>query len=785
MFVFICIVSIIILAVFLSKKKKPKRSRLPDPPQMRSRITSTSIPTAALDLTKKHFGREWNQFLAGKNPKLKLSVEKIREGIAIGYSQMGVKPLENLLLSFIEAQSDQTKILSISGSFNMNIYFKLHQAVYDLVVGGRFHQISIQTMLSILSEQARIDRAQRVEDNKVIMAENKKRQVELSSQTADSRAKEAVLRNQMSEQARIDRAQRVEDNKVLMAENKKRRVELSSQIADSRAKEAVLRNQMSEQARIDRAQRVEDNKVLIAENKNRQAELRSQIAESSDKEAVLRNQIVEQCNEIKNRPAHVRSADESIIELSSEPVRITLLPEQQRSVEERPLTAYTEYDPDQYSLGKKYKEKLNLNTKEVGWLNKFWNYSNVFNSIEGCEVEIIKLFLLSIKRLNKRLKTINSTLENEIAPLKVKMIAFEKSQPDYWGGYDDVYTGGSVESEAYHFVYKKAESVIRDTWDHKRKISANFSSRSLEVMELFDQRLGVMIEEIIAELVPTIGQPDELTEIALNEATTTRWKIQYQRLTEHYQGNDHSVIIAALHQLGKKNKRNPTVEHIYFEASKFMAPLDKVEALKFYLYYIWKDLNSIVINNKQLNKTIQKKLFTNDDQLQTFQAIIDELVKSRNLTAALKAVEHLYKAKRKSIILNNEAILRVQLQHSGTVEKLNEYLTDDENVYQLNVGETKIAEVVTIQNENELSGEFTPAVALQDFQLECLRMFSDVDYSVSVAEIETYAKSRSMFKNQLIDGINDACNELLDDILIEETEDGYEINLDYYKQILA
>jgi uncharacterized protein YihD (DUF1040 family) len=691
MFVFICIISIIILAVLLSKKKKPKRSRFPDPPQMRSRITPTSIPIAALDLTTKHFGREWNQFLAGKNQKLKLSVEKIREGVAIGYSQMGVKPLENLLLSFIEAQSDQTKVLSISVSFNMNVYFKLHQAVYDLVVGGRFHQTSIQTMLSILSEQARIDRAQRVEDNKVLMAENKKRQVELSSQITDSRAKEAVLRNQMSEQR----------------------------------------------------------------------------------------------NEIKNRPTLIRSTDESIIELSSEPVRITLHHEQQRSEEERPITAYTEYDPDQYSLGKKYKEKLNLNAKEVGWLNKFLNYSNVFNSIEGCEVEIIKLFLLSIKRLNKRLKTENSTLENEIAPLKVKMIEFEKSQPDYWGGYDNVYTGGSVESEAYHFVYKKAESVIRDTWDHKRKISANFSSRSLEVEELFDRRLGVMIEEIVKELVPTIGQPDDLTEIALNEATTTRWKVQYQRLTEHYLGNDHSAIIAALHQLGKKNKRNPTVEHIYFEASKFMTPLDKVEALKFYLYYIWKDLNSVVINNKPLNKTIQKKLFTNDDQLQTFQSIIDELVKSRNLTAALKAVEHLYKAKRKSITLNNEAILRVQLQHSGTVEKLNEYLTDDEDVYQLNVGETKTAEVVPVQNDSKVSGEFTTAVELQDFQLECLRLFSDVDYSVSAVEIETYAKSRSMFKNQLIDGINDACNELLDDILIEETEDGYEINPDYYKQILA
>ena len=41
-----------------------------------------------------------------------------------------------------------------------------------------------------------------------------------------------------------------------------------------------------------------------------------------------------------------------------------------------------------------------------------------------------------------------------------------------------------------------------------------------------------------------------------------------------------------------------------------------------------------------------------------------------------------------------------------------------------------------------------------------------------------------MFRNQLIESINESCFETLDDILIEEEEDYYQINEDYYKQIL-
>ena len=50
---------------------------------------------------------------------------------------------------------------------------------------------------------------------------------------------------------------------------------------------------------------------------------------------------------------------------------------------------------------------------------------------------------------------------------------------------------------------------------------------------------------------------------------------------------------------------------------------------------------------------------------------------------------------------------------------------------------------------------------------------------------EAVAKRHGALRNQLIDGLNDACYELLDDVLIEESGDGYTIYEPYYQKIVT
>ena len=65
-----------------------------------------------------------------------------------------------------------------------------------------------------------------------------------------------------------------------------------------------------------------------------------------------------------------------------------------------------------------------------------------------------------------------------------------------------------------------------------------------------------------------------------------------------------------------------------------------------------------------------------------------------------------------------------------------------------------------------------------------LELFAKSNFSVPQNELEVFAKSKGVFKNQLIESINDTCYEFLDDLLIEEEDDYYTINTDYFQRIL-
>ncbi len=66
-----------------------------------------------------------------------------------------------------------------------------------------------------------------------------------------------------------------------------------------------------------------------------------------------------------------------------------------------------------------------------------------------------------------------------------------------------------------------------------------------------------------------------------------------------------------------------------------------------------------------------------------------------------------------------------------------------------------------------------------------LELFVKSNFSVPQVELEAFAKSKGIFKNQLIESINDTCYEFLDDLLIEEEDYYYTINTNYFQRITA
>ncbi len=317
---------------------------------------------------------------------------------------------------------------------------------------------------------------------------------------------------------------------------------------------------------------------------------------------------------------------------------------------------------------------------------------------------------------------------------------------------------------------------MREHYAHKRKLNVTGYYTHPEVETEFETRIVEKLNEIISDLILRVDLPDEETEVELYAQNTNRWKVKFAKLTAHYKGNGEDFIGNVLN-LGKLNKRNPSVENIFFEASKFISKNDRVSSLILYMYYLHYDINSAKFNNKQFTKTIQKSLFKTNEQLHDFQIIVSEFLNDKDLEKAIEKIPAIYISKRKKIKLNTAIIKDVQQQHSGTVELLNEYLQDE---YEGETNTIKSQEIsseeikIEILNKTESSANsiFSGEITISRLQYETLELFYKNNLSLSHDDLEIFAKSKNAFKNQLIDNINEICYEILDDVLIEE-EDEY------------
>ncbi len=440
------------------------------------------------------------------------------------------------------------------------------------------------------------------------------------------------------------------------------------------------------------------------------------------------------------------------------------------------------YDYDSWKLGAKYKSKLNLNDSEVKLLNKVWQPSNNFCGIEYCCAQVAKLYLKTIDRLDSELAREGSTIAvqfNTIADLVArKHFNYRANSSNY------KYCLEQIESELYSTTFKVCENTVRELYDHKRKLSIDFYPNNALIHQDFQARVLLKLQAIQSSISGTIDAPDKPTEIELNAQNTGRWKKAFDQITSKFK-NDVEGFKKEIAQLASLNSKNPAIENIYFEASKFIAKSDKGASLVFYIYYIDADLKSAKFDNKQLTKGVQKSLFSSDEQLLEFGKVVNDLITTKNLEAAVAAVTQFYVRKRRKIELNENAIVHAHKEHSGTVELLNEYLKDEsENIASKTPGVATEDSQVQIEINPKFDSTNDPKTRFTEVQQALLEYFQKNGLILSAQEIDSFAKSRGLFKNQLIESLNETCYETLDDVLIEEEQHDYTINDKYFERIL-
>lgn len=444
-------------------------------------------------------------------------------------------------------------------------------------------------------------------------------------------------------------------------------------------------------------------------------------------------------------------------------------------------------DYDYWRLGGKYKTKLNLKEDEVKLLNKLWYPSNNFCSVEFCCLEILKLYIITIAELKGKYLQEGTTLDAQF--LAVADVIARKHFKYKAGSNNYKYSIDSTTNEFYSNIFKHCENAVREYYGHKRKINTDTYYTTAEAKTEFETKIISKVTEILPALTSKVTPPDEATEIELYSQNTSRWKIKFAELTGNYKDNP-KQFIESIVLLGALNKKNPSIENIFFEASKFISKYDKETALALYVHYLYHDLKSTTFDNKQLTKTIQKNLFKTNEQLHDFEIVVSELIKDKNLDNALQGVSKINTVKRKKIQLDTTSIKEVQQQHSGTVELLNEYLKDeyeDENntIKTQEINSEEVSIEITQKTDEVHQSIYISEFVFTQIHTTVLEIFAKSNFSVLQSELETFAKSKGVFKNQLIESINEVCYENLDDVLIEEEDEYYTINPNYYQRLLA
>ncbi|MGZ2370400.1 tellurite resistance TerB C-terminal domain-containing protein [Ancylomarina sp. YFZ004] len=445
---------------------------------------------------------------------------------------------------------------------------------------------------------------------------------------------------------------------------------------------------------------------------------------------------------------------------------------------------YSDYNPDLYKLGNQFKEKLGLTKQEIDLLNKFYNPSNVFTSIEGCAIVVINVYLAVFKELNIQLSGIGSDIDLELDKIFDKVCDIENlTFSDYYKGQKPYWAIKRFHEVIFIAYYKAIENLVRENYGHKRKLSFEKYHPYTKSTSYIDETIGNLIQDLIADKIQGLNEPDLDTQIALNAQNVNRWKIEFTVLKDDFKKEKQEQFVNAIITLEEANQENPNIENIFFDASKFIAKFDKVESLRYYAKYIYYDLKSKKVDSKELTKSVQKILFNTEEQFNDFKKIISSLISTNDLQLALDEIAKIYIQKRKKIILDKSEIIDVERKHDGTVELLNEYLESEEEDV---VVENKLPDVESklVPHTGIANSIFIPEISVDKVQEQLVRNIVANSFEIHQDEVDKFASENGMFKNQLIDSINEACEECLDgEVLIEEDDENYIIEASYFKEI--
>lgn len=277
--------------------------------------------------------------------------------------------------------------------------------------------------------------------------------------------------------------------------------------------------------------------------------------------------------------------------------------------EQSPLSQTSGYDsyPEYvyWKVGSKYQEKLGLNDQEVELLNKLWESTNNFTSIEFCYIQTMRLYLDVLKKFGQVCTDEETSVEDVFQSVGDLVARFQFRYRKGSSNYNMSLKNTS--DSLYAQIFKKCENELREHYGHKRKLSTDTLFSDPRIKTELEAKILNPIELLLSDLITNVPQPDEATEIELNSLNSSRWKTEFDQICEKFE-NDTENFMNSIFALGELNRKNQSIENIFYEASKFITPKHSESALILYLHYLHHDLKSVRFDNKPLTKTIQRSI---------------------------------------------------------------------------------------------------------------------------------------------------------------------------------
>jgi len=275
------------------------------------------------------------------------------------------------------------------------------------------------------------------------------------------------------------------------------------------------------------------------------------------------------------------------------------------------------------------------------------------------------------------------------------------------------------------------------------------------------------IRENARKLCHRIENLSEKEEKKLYSLDSSRWKHPFDELCRQLPHSDVEHFYHKICNLASLNCHVTIIRNIYFKAHQLTSAKNARLSARLYLHYLSVKSESPTFQYKQIAQKDKKIIFSTPEQQKTFETLTKTFLKRRNLEKALSATDELFTPQRRKIKLDSNVITKAKEKHTRVVHLLNDYLADEE------------PEELILSAEED----FTKKNGLDNIQKSFIDLLLSKEYNLDNESVNRFAESNGIFKSRLIDGINELFYEELDDLLIEEDENGIILNKIYLKQL--